>query len=173
MEIGKLYFYTATITQWRKLLNPDKYKNIIIDSLGYLVRKNKIKIYGFVVMPNHIHIIWEFLELNGKEMPHASLMKYTSHQIQKDLLLNHPKVLAVFEVNTDTRTYHFWQRDSLPIHIYTPEVIFQKLDYIHNNPCQGKWMLAKSPIHYKYSSANFYETGFDEFGFMSHIRDRL
>ena len=82
MELDKLYFYTATITNWRKLLEPDKYKNIIIDSLGYLVKAQKIKVYGFVIMPNHIHILWEFLELNGKEMPHASFMKYTSHRIQ-------------------------------------------------------------------------------------------
>jgi putative transposase len=124
-------------------------------------------------MPNHIHVVWELLDLNGKEMPHASFMKYTSHRFQKDLRDFHPNVLEVFKVNTDTRIYHFWQRDSLPIHLYTPKVIHQKLDYIHNNPCQGKWMLAESPIHYKYSSAIFYETGIDDFGFLSHIGERL
>jgi len=34
-------------------------------------------------------------------------------------------------------------------------------------------MLAESPIHYKYSSAIFYETGIDDFGFLSHIGERL
>lgn len=173
MELGSLYFFTATISKWQKLLKPDKYKQILVDSLHHLVQQKKLKVYGFVIMPNHIHLIWELLEMNGKEMPHASFMKHTGHQIQKDLRDYHPRVLEVFRVNTSTRTYQFWQRDALPIHLYSPEVIYQKLDYIHNNPCQGKWILADNPLEYKYSSATFYETGIDEFGFLSHIGERL
>lgn len=173
MELERLYFFTATILQWRMLFKPDKYKNIIIESLAYLVFKHKIRVYGFVIMPNHIHLMWEFLDLNGKEMPHASFLKYTSHKIQKDLRKNHPKVLEQFKVNSETRNYQFWQRDSLPIHLYSPSVIYQKLNYIHNNPCKGRWMLSFNPIDYKYSSANFYETGKDEFGFLLHIGERL
>jgi hypothetical protein len=37
------------------------------------------------------------------------------------------------------------------------EFIKQKLDYIHNNPCSKKWMLADEPIKYKHSSMRFYE----------------
>jgi hypothetical protein len=35
----------------------------------------------------------------------------------------------------------------------------QKLNYMHNNPCNGVWNLAASPIDYVHSSAQFYETG--------------
>lgn len=173
MELQRLYFFTTTILNWHKLLQSDEYKEIIVRCLGYLVNSEKIKVYSFVIMPNHIHLIWELLELNGKEMPHASLIKFTSHCIQKDLRKNHPKILKLFNVNTETREYQFWQRDSLPIQLYTPNVIFQKLDYIHNNPCKGKWMLAPSPIDYRYSSAKFYESGVDDFGFLTHIGERL
>ena len=34
--------------------------------------------------------------------------------------------------------------------------IIQKLNYIHENPCQGKWQLALAPQAYKHSSAKFY-----------------
>jgi hypothetical protein len=37
--------------------------------------------------------------------------------------------------------------------------INQKLNYIHNNPCSGKWNLADSPVNYVHSSAKFYLTG--------------
>ena len=93
MELERLYFSTATITKWQMLLKPDKYKKIIIDSLSFLVHKNKIHVYGFVIMPNHVHFIWELLALNGKEMPHASFFKYQSHVIQKDLKKHHPMIL--------------------------------------------------------------------------------
>jgi hypothetical protein len=35
----------------------------------------------------------------------------------------------------------------------------QKLDYIHNNPCTGKWNLADCPENYIHSSAGFYYGG--------------
>jgi putative transposase len=57
----------------------------------------------------------------------------------------------------------------LGIEIYTVRVATQKLDYIHNNPVKGKWQLAKDYLSYHYSSARFYETGIDEFGFLKNI----
>lgn len=173
MELNSLYFFTATILDWKKLLSLDKYKEIIINSLKYLVDKKKIALYGFVIMPNHIHLIWELLELNGKEPPHASFMKYTSHLILKDLRLNNPELLKSFKVELDTRNYQFWQRDALPIHLYSPNVIYQKLDYIHNNPLQNKWMLVDFPTDYKYSSAYFYENEKDDFGILTHVNERI
>ena len=72
MEIGELFFWTATINQWQKLLQPDRYKDIVIQSLTYLTHTSKIEVYGFVIMPNHIHLIWRTQELNGKETAQGS-----------------------------------------------------------------------------------------------------
>ena len=41
----------------------------------------------------------------------------------------------------------------------TEKFILQKLNYIHNNPCSGKWKLADNPLHYLHSSASFYING--------------
>jgi hypothetical protein len=41
----------------------------------------------------------------------------------------------------------------------TENFILQKLSYIHNNPCAGKWKLVDSPIDYLHSSAAFYISG--------------
>ena len=45
MDIGKLYFWTATINNWNKLLEEDELKEVIISSLKYLVTNKKIEIY--------------------------------------------------------------------------------------------------------------------------------
>jgi hypothetical protein len=45
----------------------------------------------------------------------------------------------------------------------------KKIDYIHFNPVSGKWNLAKDYLDYYYSSARFYETGVDEFGFLNNL----
>jgi REP element-mobilizing transposase RayT len=66
LELNEVYFWTLTIYEWKKLLEQDKYKTIIIDSLQKLVMNKMISVYGFVIMPNHIHLIVELLSLNVK-----------------------------------------------------------------------------------------------------------
>ena len=94
-------------------------------------------------------------------------MKFTGHCFLKDLRKNAPHILPFFEVNTSTREYHFWQRNSLPIILYSEKVFKQKMDYIHFNPLQEKWHLVDAPKNYKYSSALFYAEGIDEFGILT------
>lgn len=173
MELNQIYFYTATILNWKRLLKKDHYKDIIISSLTYLSAQHKIAVYGFVIMPNHIHLVWEMLEKNGKEMPHASFMKYTSHEFLTHLRSNFPQVLPYFQKTNQAQNHQFWQRNSLPVWLYTPAVLEQKLDYIHNNPVVEKWSLANEPAQYYYSSAKFYETEVDDFGFLKDYRDRI
>ena len=85
-----IQFYTATILEWKKLLKPDKYKQIIIKSLEFLVREKRVKIYGFVIMENHIHLIWQGTELYSLKHTQLSFMKYTAQQIKFDLEKYHP-----------------------------------------------------------------------------------
>lgn len=96
MELGVIYFYTVAILDWIPLLRSDKYKMIVLNSLIHLINKGKLKVYGFVIMPNHIHIIWECVEMNDKEMPHASFMKFTGHQFLEYLRQNDDKLLERF-----------------------------------------------------------------------------
>jgi REP element-mobilizing transposase RayT len=57
-ELRKIYFWTATIYKWLPLLDDDNNKKMIVDSLKYLSGKGLITVYAFVIMPNHIHLIW-------------------------------------------------------------------------------------------------------------------
>ncbi|MDF2455790.1 MAG: transposase [Cytophagaceae bacterium] len=173
INIGEVYFWTSTIKEWKHLLKKDYYKEVIIEQLQWLKHQNKIKIYSYVIMPNHLHIIWETLEKNGKEMPHASLNKWTSSQFLKHLKANHPQVLVNFIEKTKERNHRFWQRDSLAILMDSREKIEQKIDYIHDNPLNDKWNLAESPESYRWSSAAFYHTGYDEFNLLTHYMDRF
>lgn len=173
MELNHVYFWTDTIKDWKHLLKQDKYKQIIIDCLAELVQKNLVAVYGFVIMPNHIHIIWELLRLNGKEMPHASFNKATAHLITKDLKFNHPKVLPYFSVDDKERQYRIWQRDPLAVVLGSKQKLVQKLQYLHNNPLQEHWNLATSPECYLWSSASFYENANSQFPFLTHYMDRF
>lgn len=41
-----IQFFTATILDWKHLLKQDKYKQMIVDSLRFLVREGRAKVYG-------------------------------------------------------------------------------------------------------------------------------
>ena len=171
VEIGNLYFWTATINNWYKLFQDDALKEIIISSLKHLSSERKIEVYAFVLMPNHLHFIWQLLEMNGKEKPHTSFLKFTAHSFKKYLQINSPQLLKGYAVDATNKEYEFWKPDSLPFESLNKETAKQKLDYIHNNPNAEHWKLCKEPADYHYSSTKFYETGIDDFGFLRHIGD--
>ncbi len=68
----------------------------------------------------------------------------------------------------ENKEYEFWQRDSLAFELTKKETISQKIDHIHYNPTAEKWKLCNDPIDYYYSSAKFYGSGIDDFGFLKH-----
>ncbi|WP_338792942.1 transposase [Bernardetia sp. MNP-M8] len=164
-------FFTATILKWLPLLKPDKYKQLIINSLDFLVTQKRAKVYAFVIMPNHIHLIWKILTPYRLSNVKRDFFKFLSNKIKKDLKEFHPDVLPRFESTQNDRKYHFWQRNPLPVFLYSREVLEQKLDYIHHNPVTGKWMLVNSLEQYKWSSFNFYEEETNDFIFLSHYME--
>jgi putative transposase len=130
---------------------------------------NKIDVFAFVVMPNHIHLIWRTQELNGKETAQGSFLKYTAHAFKKLLKKETPASLSLYAVSATNKSYEFWQRDSLAIRLYSKEVAMQKLKYIHNNPLVEHWSLVKDPSDYKYSSTRYYEMDKKEFVFLKDL----
>ena len=159
-------FYTATIYEWKQLLLQDQYKEIIIESLKFLVADKRIELNGFVIMSNHIHLIWQALPGFTPEDNQASFMKYTAQQMKKMLTIDDPVFLEEFKVNKYDRTYQLWKREPLGTELFTPSVLLQKLEYIHNNPVRAG--LCTYPEEYHYSSAKFYEKGIDDFGMLTH-----
>ena len=167
--IGNIFFSTATILKWKPLLQDDTYKNILIQSLQTLTKLKRLMVFGFVIMPNHLHIIWAEND-NGntyKESAQAAFFKFTGHQFQKKMKRENGEQLNKFLVNSADRKYQFWQRNTLDIEIFSERMFEQKLNYIHNNPLQKKWQLVDDPVKYRYSSASFYEKNIDEFGILT------
>ena len=166
-ELNKIYFWTTTIHKWLPLLESNEKKDLIVTYLKKLSDANLVTVYGFVIMPNHIHVIWSQNNLNGKETPQGSFLKYTAHEFLKQLKVSGES--SNYSVVAANKKHEIWQRDSLSIEIYSRKVAQQKLNYLHFNPVSGKWQLSKDDLGYFYSSARFYETGIDEFGFLNNL----
>jgi len=157
--------------EWKHLLKTDQYKNIIIESLKFFKIEGSVVIFAFVIMPNHIHLIWQIQDGFKLEKIQLRFLKYTAQQFKFRLTDSNDDRLDDFLVDASDRKYQFWERNSLSVDLWTPNVFDQKLDYIHNNPLQDKWQLTELAEEYKYSSAGFYQTGIDEFGLLTNYND--
>lgn len=159
-------YFTATIYEWQPILVDDMHKNIIIESLQYLVNDKRIELNAFVVMSNHIHLIWQHLAGFTSSNVQASFMKYTAQQLKRSLIKNKPNILDMFKVNKYDREYQIWKREPLSIELLNESMFKQKLEYIHHNPVKAG--LCTVPEEYYYSSARFYVDGINSFGMLKH-----
>ena len=173
MMINNFYFFTATVLNWKHILKPDKYKDILIESFMYHVGKKLLRIFAFVIMPNHFHTVWVINETLERSDFQRNILKFTGQTILRDLKLNHRKIHESMYIGAKDRKYQFWERNPLSMPLYSQKVVEQKINYIHANPIIPKWNLANEPQDYKYSSAGFYYTGKDEFGFLENYMDVL
>lgn len=162
-------FFTATNLEWKTLLSPDEHKDIIVRSLRFLVENNRVIIYAFVIMPNHLHTVWQVQAGIKREHVQRDFLKFTAQRIKDRLKLNSPNILSELLVNTKDRKYQLWERNPLSIDLWSEKVMMQKIRYIHENPVRRD--LCKYPEEYKYSSATLYKTGIDNWGFLTHLLD--
>ena len=159
-------FITVTCLEWKMVLQNDANKDVVIDSLRFLVREERVIIYGFVIMNNHFHMIWQMIGDHLRENVQRDFLRFTGQQILKRLRNENSILLPTLLVQAKDRKYQVWERNSLGIALWSPHVFRQKLDYIHDNPVRAG--LCKTPEEYKYSSARFYETGEKDWEFLSH-----
>ncbi len=166
-----MYFFTATINSWQHLLSNDEMKSVITNSLKWLSTENRAFVHGFVIMPNHIHILWTIQSQHYANEVENTLLKFTGHEFKKILLSTNNDLLKQYISTQNDRAYHFWERRARTIEIKSKEIAIQKLEYIHNNPLQEKWGLASLPEDYPFSSAKFYLGLKSEFDFILHFND--
>lgn len=167
-RFSNTYFFTATNLNWINILETNEAKDIILQSLQYLVAKKRIILFGYTIMPNHLHLIWNICEGNKLQDVQRDFLKFTAQQIKFYLQENNQEILNKLLVNAKDRKYQIWERNPKNIEIENELIFAQKLEYMHNNPLQEKWKLCKSPIEYKFSSAKFYETSIDELFILSN-----
>lgn len=165
-------FFTATILQWQYLLKDDNCKEIITGSLEWLVDKKRCSVYVFVIMPNHIHLLWKIADGFERDEVQGALLSFTAHEFKKYLKANNPVLLEQHYVDDADRSYQFRERTPMVKECWNETFMLQKLLYIHSNPCQAHWNLAELPERYKWYSAAFYEMNNSEhFRWLTHYKD--
>ena len=85
----------------------------------------------------HIHLVWQIQPGHKREDVQRDFLKYTAQKMKQDLENNHPQVLVNFLVNAKDRKYQVCERNPLSVDLWSREVIWQKLEYIHQSPVRA------------------------------------
>ena len=165
-EPDGIYFITFTCHQWLPLIAQTNSYDLVYNWFDHLKGKGHY-LSGFVIMPNHVHALIAFRNTgqsintiigNGKRFIAYEIIKRLKKQKEDKLL--HRLHLSVEAKDLERKKKHEVWEDSFDWkECRTNEYMRQKLDYMHDNPCKGKWDLAQAPIDYEHSSAKFYITG--------------
>ena len=153
-----LHYVTFQIVNWVDLFTRKVYRDIVIESLKFCQVNKGLEIYAFVIMSNHIHIllrsstgklsdtIREFKSFTAKQILLAIEMESES---RRDWMLN----LFEFAAKRHKRNekYQVWTHENHAELIYSDNFIFQKLNYIHENPVRAG--IVEKAEDYLYSSA--------------------
>ena len=153
------HFIPSTTVNWLPLFKEPDIAAIIIDSLNFLIRENRLILYAYVLMEDHIHLVTASENLSQEI---AKFKSFTARQcidyykeMNNELILNQ---LALYKLpHRKDRTYQFWQEGVHPKCIQNIEMMHQKIEYIHLNPVRMGYV--EIPESWQYSSATDYSGG--------------
>jgi REP element-mobilizing transposase RayT len=161
-----IYFITFTCYSWLPLIQLTQGYDMVYNWFDILSSKNHA-VNGYVIMPNHLHMLLYYTGIgpslntvvgNGKRFMAYDIIKVLTEQ-KEDKMLKRLKLAVKPSGKKHGNKHEVWE-DSFDVkECRTEEFVLQKLNYIHNNPCTGKWKLADSSIDYWHSSASFYISG--------------
>ncbi len=156
-EPDKPHFLTCTVLEWQPVFTRPETVQILFDSWQFQRKQKALKLYGYVVLENHLHFIAQAPRLDKTV---AEFKSYTARKILDYLVLNKQRrLLNVFHYYKRTskkdRCYQFWQEGHHAELILSETMMRQKLDYIHANPVKRGYV--ERAEHWCYSSAaNYY-----------------
>ena len=81
----QLYFTTSTVIDWVDIFTRASYRHIVVDSLEYCQQQKGLKIYAWVLMSNHLHMV---VSAEGEQTVGDILRdfkKFTNKKILKEL----------------------------------------------------------------------------------------
>jgi len=153
---GQPHFLTTTVVEWLPVFTRRQTVDILFDSWKYLQENDQFRLYGFVILENHLHVVAQ-----SDNLP-ETWTRFKSYTARKliDFLEQHHLELFLKQMRTTgkagrrDRSYQFWQEGSHPQMMENRKMLVQKLEYIHQNPVKRGYVAEAE--HWLWSSARNY-----------------
>ena len=165
-ERDGLHFITFTCQGWLPLIDATNSYDLVYKWFDYLKGQGHF-ICGYVIMPNHLHVLLgvrqanksiNTLVSNGKRFMAYELVTRLQAGGHGVILQQLAEAVSPSDARRGKRHQVFAPSFDAK-ECRNDRFVEQKLQYMHNNPCSGKWHLASDPVSYVHSSARFYFSG--------------
>ncbi len=155
-EPDKPHFLTCTLMEWLPLFIRPYIVDHLLNCWRYQQTHQDLKLYGYVVLENHLHFVAKAPDLNKCL---SQFKSFTARQILDDLQSKGAeralqRLRFSKRAHKNDRVYQLWQEGSHAEMVYSETVMRQKLDYIHYNPVKRGYV--DLPEQWRYSSARNY-----------------
>jgi len=159
---GQLQFITSSTYRRAPLFLSERFCRCFVRRLERLRQEMKFLLIGWVLMPDHFHLLLRPEPAEITPLILKGLKEETATRILKALRENsqYPwcrKRLARLRLPPtvhDESQYRVWQRRFYPLNVYSEKKRLEKFNYLHHNPVMRG--LVSSPGHWPWSSWRFY-----------------
>ena len=158
-EPGHAHFVTYSCFRRQPFLTRERTRRWVIQAIETVRREQEIAVWGYVVMPEHVHL----LVLPRRAEYSMSLilagLKRTVSKAAKEYLVESGQTAWLEKLTIryrDRTVFRFWQPGGgFDRNIFREKSVPANLDYIHANPVRRG--LAVIPTDWEWSSARFWE----------------
>jgi putative transposase len=152
---GHLHFITCSCYRRLPLLASARAKNLLVQILGEVRDRYGFSLVGYVVMPNHIHLL---ISEPAKGTP-STVMQVLKQRVSRRLRRKPRKKVLSQQLRLPFRHAHdpapqFWQPRFYDFNVWSQGKFVEKLHYMHMNPVKRK--LVAHPKDWPWSSFPFY-----------------
>ena len=145
------HFITCTVHQWVDVFSRKAYADIFLDSIRHCQQSKGLKVYGWVIMTNHVHLIIRSDEQNLSDVI-RDFKKFTATQIVNAIASNDKESRRqwLLWLLKKGDAICFWEEGYHGEEIWSQSFLESKLNYIHPNPVRA--CIVEKGEEYIYSS---------------------
>ena len=150
---GHLHFITFTCYRRLPLLRSIHARNVFVQILGETRDRYGFSLVGYVVMPDHIHLL---ISEPVKGTP-STVIQVLKQRVSRRLRRKKRSTAAQLNLtfaSGDKSLPRFWQRRFYDFNVWSLKKRVEKLHYMHMNPLKRK--LVDHPKDWPWSSFSFY-----------------
>ncbi|HET9401296.1 MAG TPA: transposase [Candidatus Acidoferrales bacterium] len=147
--LGDLHFITFSCYRRLPLLGTVRARTAFVKALAQVRGKYGCKLVGYVVMPEHVHLlIGEPEQGNPSTVVHSLKLRVSKRMRRSRKRTTGAATLPFRE--EEIHLPHFWQKRFYDFNVYSSKKRKEKLEYMHQNPVTRK--LVKDPKDWIWSS---------------------
>ncbi len=130
----KIHFISFSVYNHIPVFRNYRIAEYFQDNLNFYFSKYDCRVYGYVIMPHHVHLLFEIEGAKDISSFVRDVKKYFAYRVKGMLGESNSLNIELFDYKGK---YRFWEQRFDELGITTEKIFYRKLNYIKNNPVRA------------------------------------